>query len=51
MCDKTPRDIISWLLKAQSENDRTAPPTEKALAEDGNVLILAGRYGSRFQNL
>lgn len=46
MCDKTPRDIISWLLKAQSENDRTAPPTEKALAEDGNVLILAGRYRS-----
>ncbi|KAJ5393573.1 cytochrome P450 [Penicillium crustosum] len=40
--DDTPRDVISWLLKAQSENDRSAPPTAKALAEDGNVLILAG---------
>ncbi|KAJ5415823.1 cytochrome P450 [Penicillium sp. CMV-2018d] len=40
--DNTPRDVISWLLKAQSENDRSAPPTAKALAEDGNVLILGG---------
>ncbi|RAK99283.1 cytochrome P450 [Aspergillus ibericus CBS 121593] len=40
--DKTPQDIISWLLKAQAEKDRSAPPTPKALHEDSNVLILAG---------
>ncbi|PYI07015.1 putative cytochrome P450 [Aspergillus sclerotiicarbonarius CBS 121057] len=39
---ETPQDVISWLLKAQAENDRSAPPTAKALDEDSNVLILAG---------
>ncbi|PLB50919.1 cytochrome P450 [Aspergillus steynii IBT 23096] len=40
--NKTPDDVISWLLKARAENDRSAPPTEKALGEDANVLMLAG---------
>ncbi|GKZ76155.1 hypothetical protein AnigIFM56816_005130 [Aspergillus niger] len=39
---ETPQDVISWLIKAQAENDRSAPPTSKALEEDSNVLILGG---------
>ena len=37
-----PRDVISWLIKAREENDRSAPPGELALAEDSRLLIITG---------
>jgi hypothetical protein len=41
--DETPTDVISWLLKAKDENDQSAPPGDKALDEDGRLIIIAGR--------
>lgn len=40
--DQTPRDIISWLLKAKEEGDNSAPPGELAIQEDARLLIIAG---------
>ncbi|KAE8351348.1 cytochrome P450 [Aspergillus coremiiformis] len=40
--DKTPRDVISWLLKALEEQDPSAPPGNQALNEDGRLMIIAG---------
>ncbi|KAJ5675976.1 hypothetical protein N7462_008873 [Penicillium macrosclerotiorum] len=40
--EKTPKDIISWLLKATEEKDQSAPPGDQALNEDGRLLIIAG---------
>ncbi|KAF3026714.1 hypothetical protein E8E14_014727 [Neopestalotiopsis sp. 37M] len=40
--DKQPTDIVSWLIKAQDENDPTAPPSDAALHEDSRVIIVAG---------
>ncbi|ETS82892.1 hypothetical protein PFICI_04768 [Pestalotiopsis fici W106-1] len=40
--DKQPTDIVSWLIKAQDENDPTAPPSQAALHEDSRVIIVAG---------
>lgn len=37
-----PRDVISWLIKAKEENDRSAPPGELALAEDSRLLVITG---------
>ncbi|KAH8812452.1 putative benzoate 4-monooxygenase cytochrome P450 [Xylogone sp. PMI_703] len=37
-----PQDIVSWLLKAVTEKDISAPPTESALHEDSRVVIVAG---------
>ncbi|KAL1962758.1 hypothetical protein VTN77DRAFT_9212 [Rasamsonia byssochlamydoides] len=39
---ETPTDVISWLLKAKDENDQSAPPGDKALDEDGRLIIIAG---------
>ena len=41
-----PRDVMSWLIKAQDESDRSAPPTEAAIQEDARTLISAGRLVS-----
>ncbi|KAL1626711.1 hypothetical protein SLS54_002874 [Diplodia seriata] len=40
--DADPQDIISWLIKARFEHDRSAPPGEMALHEDARLLIIAG---------
>ncbi|KAJ5648973.1 uncharacterized protein N7484_002696 [Penicillium longicatenatum] len=39
---KTPKDVISWLLKAIEEKDPSAPPGDQALNEDGRLMIVAG---------
>jgi hypothetical protein len=39
-----PRDVMSWLLKAEDESDRSAPPGEGAFQEDSRLMIIAGRY-------
>ncbi|KAJ4328936.1 hypothetical protein N0V84_000505 [Fusarium piperis] len=41
--DQGPRDVISWLLRAEDENDRSAPPGEGAFQEDSRLMIVAGR--------
>ncbi|KAK7966264.1 uncharacterized protein PG986_000541 [Apiospora aurea] len=38
-----PRDVMSWIIKAQQDGDRSAPPTESAIREDARTLISAGR--------
>ncbi|EOD51628.1 putative benzoate 4-monooxygenase cytochrome protein [Neofusicoccum parvum UCRNP2] len=40
--DKEPQDLLSWLLKARYENDRSAPPGKVALDEDARLIIIAG---------
>lgn len=40
--DQDPRDIMSWLLKAEEEGDNSAPPGELAIQEDARLLIIAG---------
>ncbi|KXG46361.1 Cytochrome P450 [Penicillium griseofulvum] len=40
--NKSPQDIVSWLLKAYVEKDISAAPTEAALHEDSRVVIVAG---------
>lgn len=42
--DRDPRDVISWLIKAFSEGDSSAPPGEMAMQEDARLLIITGRY-------
>ncbi|KAH8894611.1 cytochrome P450 [Thozetella sp. PMI_491] len=37
-----PHDVATWLIKAKEEEDRSAPPTQKALEEDSRLLIIAG---------
>ncbi|KAF2134736.1 cytochrome P450 [Dothidotthia symphoricarpi CBS 119687] len=37
-----PRDVMTWLIKAMDEGDRSAPPTESAIQEDVRTLISAG---------
>jgi hypothetical protein len=37
------QDVMSWIIKAQQEGDRSAPPTESAIREDARTLISAGR--------
>ncbi|KAK8067295.1 hypothetical protein PG997_014042 [Apiospora hydei] len=37
-----PRDVMSWIIKAQQDGDRSAPPTESAIREDARTLISAG---------
>ncbi|KAF9639897.1 hypothetical protein BFW01_g11703 [Lasiodiplodia theobromae] len=41
--DADPQDILSYLIKARFENDKSAPPGEGALHEDARLLIIAGR--------
>ncbi|KAK7427043.1 hypothetical protein QQZ08_006470 [Neonectria magnoliae] len=41
--DQDPRDVISWLLRAEEDNDRSAPPGEGAFQEDSRLMIIAGR--------
>lgn len=41
--DEEPRDVISWLIKADDEGDGSAPPGEAAFQEDSRVLVVAGR--------
>jgi hypothetical protein len=41
--DQDPRDVISWLLRAEEGNDRSAPPGEGAFQEDARLMIIAGR--------
>lgn len=41
--DRDPGDVISWLLRAEDENDRSAPPGEGAFQEDSRLMIVAGR--------
>lgn len=38
-----PRDVMSWLLRADDENDQSAPPGEGAFQEDSRLMIIAGR--------
>ncbi|KAJ5746816.1 cytochrome P450 [Penicillium odoratum] len=40
--DKTPQDVISWLVKALEEKDQAAPPGAQALNDDGRLIIIAG---------
>ncbi|OJD30040.1 cytochrome p450 [Diplodia corticola] len=40
--DADPQDILSWLIKARFEHDKSAPPGEMALHEDARLLIIAG---------
>ncbi|CAN8106130.1 unnamed protein product [Discula destructiva] len=40
--DRDPQDVMSWLIKAQDEDDDSAPPGEGAINEDSRVLIVAG---------
>ncbi|KAF4303033.1 Cytochrome P450 [Botryosphaeria dothidea] len=40
--DTEPADIMSWILKAKYENDRSAPPGLQALHEDSRLIIAAG---------
>ncbi|KAM0226793.1 hypothetical protein ACHAP5_012315 [Fusarium lateritium] len=41
--DQDPKDVISWLIRAEEENDRSAPPGEGAFQEDSRLMIIAGR--------
>lgn len=38
-----PKDVMSWLLKAQDETDHSAPPGDGAFQEDSRLMIIAGR--------
>jgi hypothetical protein len=38
-----PKDVMSWLLRAEDENDQSAPPGEGAFQEDSRLMIIAGR--------
>ncbi|RFU23751.1 hypothetical protein B7463_g12587, partial [Scytalidium lignicola] len=40
--DQDPRDVMSWLLKAEDEHDNSAPPGEGAFQEDSRLMIIAG---------
>ncbi|KAI1391672.1 putative benzoate 4-monooxygenase cytochrome P450 [Hypoxylon trugodes] len=40
--EKTPHNILSWLLKAIIDKDISAPPTKDALNEDSRSLVVAG---------
>ncbi|KAI1842511.1 hypothetical protein JX265_012677 [Neoarthrinium moseri] len=40
--DEEPSDVMSWIIKAQQEKQRSAPPTESAIREDARTLISAG---------
>ncbi|KAK8047912.1 hypothetical protein PG996_015976 [Apiospora saccharicola] len=40
--EQEPRDVMSWLIKAHQDGDRSAPPTESAIREDARTLISAG---------
>ncbi|KAJ5815613.1 hypothetical protein N7474_007390 [Penicillium riverlandense] len=40
--EETPTDLVSWLLKAKEANDRSAPPGDPALGEEGRLVIIAG---------
>ncbi|KAF2202071.1 cytochrome P450 67 [Delitschia confertaspora ATCC 74209] len=40
--EKTPQDIVSWLLKAVKEKDVSASPSPEALEDDSRVVIIAG---------
>lgn len=40
---QTPSDVMSWVIQAQQEGDRSAPPTESAIREDARTLISAER--------
>ncbi|KAJ5154854.1 Cytochrome P450 [Penicillium coprophilum] len=40
--DKSPQDIVSWLLKAYVEKDISAAPTEAALHQDSRVVVVGG---------
>ena len=42
--DQDPRDVMTWLLKAQDDGDNSAPPGEGAFQEDSRLMIIAGRY-------
>ncbi|CAL5875163.1 uncharacterized protein PFLUO_LOCUS9467 [Penicillium psychrofluorescens] len=36
--EETPTDLVSWLLKAKEANDRSAPPGDVALSDEGRLL-------------
>ncbi|RFU30754.1 hypothetical protein B7463_g5576, partial [Scytalidium lignicola] len=40
--EQYPQDLVSWLLKAFTEKDVSASPSEAALHEDSRVVIIAG---------
>ena len=42
--EQQPRDVMSWLIKAQQDGDRSASPTESSIREDARTLISAGRF-------
>nr|WHS04497.1 cytochrome P450 monooxygenase [Phaeosphaeriaceae sp. CF-150626] len=37
-----PRDVMTWLINAMNQGDRSAPPSERAIQEDARTLISAG---------
>ncbi|KAI1859785.1 hypothetical protein JX265_010234 [Neoarthrinium moseri] len=37
-----PKDVMSWLLRAEEEGDQSAPPGEGAFQEDSRLMIIAG---------
>jgi hypothetical protein len=41
--NQDPQDVMSWLLRAEEQNDQSAPPGEGAFQEDSRLMIIAGR--------
>ncbi|KAH9908408.1 cytochrome P450 [Xylariomycetidae sp. FL2044] len=42
MVNQDPKDVMSWLLRAEDEHDQPAPPGEGAFQEDSRLMIIAG---------
>ncbi|KAJ5900869.1 uncharacterized protein N7473_004939 [Penicillium subrubescens] len=40
--EKTPTDVVSWLLKAKDDGDPSAPPGDLYLYDEGRLAIVAG---------
>ncbi|KAF8917303.1 cytochrome P450 67 [Mucidula mucida] len=45
--DHKPTDVLSWLLKAKFENDRSAAPGPMAMHADAGIIIFAGSLTKR----
>jgi hypothetical protein len=49
--DAQPADVMSWLIRAEDQGDRSAPPGKGAMEEDSRLLIITGRYGPILESL
>jgi hypothetical protein len=45
---KESQDVMTWIINAQEDGDRSAPPSESAIREDARTLISAGRSVTLF---